>query len=62
MRTYYELIKHLKTTFEEDVDVSTVVTEGYNDMDNWRKSVFPIVDVFVIDEAYIESTAELVTM
>ncbi len=57
MRTYYELIKHLKTTFEEDRDVSTVVTEGYTDMDTWKKNVYPIVDVFVINEIQNESTA-----
>ncbi len=57
MRTYYELIKHLKTTFEEDRDVSTVVTEGVTDMDTWKKNVYPIVDVFVISEIPTESTA-----
>ncbi len=57
MRTYYELLKHLKTTFEEDQDVSTVVTEGVTDMDTWKKNVYPIVDVFVISEIPTESTA-----
>ena len=57
MRTYYELIKHLKTTFEEDQDVSTVVTEGVTDMDTWKKNVYLIVDVFVISEIPTESTA-----
>lgn len=57
MRSYYEIIKHLKTTFEEDRDVSTVVTEGYIDMDNWKKNVYPIVDINVIDDAPTDSTA-----
>lgn len=57
MRTYYELIKHLETVFEEDQDVSTVTTEGYQDMDNWKQSIFPMVDVFVINELQTENTA-----
>lgn len=57
MRQYYDLIKHLKTTFEEDRDVSTVVTEGYLDMDNWRHSIFPMVDINVLSETLTDSTA-----
>lgn len=57
MRTYFDLIKHLKDVFEEDQNVSTVVTEGYNDMDNWKKNVYPIVDIFVSNEVGTDSTA-----
>lgn len=57
MRTYIELLKNLKTVFEEDQNVSTVTTEGFADMDLWKKNVYPIVDVFVIDEVAIDNTA-----
>lgn len=57
MRAYYDLIKHLKTVFEEDINVSTVVTEGYNDMDNWKKNIYPVVDVFVVNEVVTNNTA-----
>lgn len=57
MNTYNELIKYLKTTFEADSMVSTVTTDGYNDMDNWRKNVYPIVDINVLNEPFTENTA-----
>jgi hypothetical protein len=57
MRSYYDLIQHLKTTFEEDVNVNTVVSEGYPDIDHWRKSIFPIVDINVIGEDETGNTA-----
>lgn len=57
MRTYYELIKKIKVVFEEDQDVSTVTTEGYQDMDNWKQNIYPIVDVFVVNEIATENTA-----
>ena len=56
MRTYYDLIQHLKTTFEEDSDVQTVVTEGYIDMDNWKKNVYPIVDINVLNSPFVENS------
>ena len=59
MNAYHELIKHLKTTFEEDDLVSTVTTSGYADMDNWKKDVYPIVDIYVVDSPFTgkDSTA-----
>ena len=57
MRAYYICIKHLKTTFEEDDDVNTVVTESFLDMDNWRGNLYPIVDINVINEVYLTTTA-----
>ena len=57
MRTYYELIKHLKVVFEEDINVSTVTTDGFADMDNWKKNIYPIANVFVVEELVTENTA-----
>lgn len=57
MRTYYDLIQHLKTVFEEDIDVRTVVTEGYPDIEHWKKNIYPIVDINVVSDDSIPSTA-----
>lgn len=57
MRTYYELLKHLKVVFEEDINVNTVTSDGFADMDNWKKNVYPIVNVFTVDELPTENTA-----
>lgn len=57
MRTYYTLIKHIKVVFEEDINVSTVTTDSFADMDNWKKNVYPIVNVFTIEEQVTDNTA-----
>lgn len=57
MRSYYDLIQHLKTVFEEDRDVRTVVTEVYPDIEHWKKNVYPIVDINVLSDESIESTS-----
>lgn len=44
MNTYYELLKHLKATFDEDSRVSNVVT---GDFEEWRKDVFLLVHLDV---------------
>lgn len=50
MNTYYELIKHLKTVFEEDTHVSNVVT---GDWEEWKKDVFCLVHIDVISSGFI---------
>ena len=59
MNTYYELIKSIKETFESDDRVSTVVTGGATDIDIYKKNIYPLVHVNVIDSPFIgnESTA-----
>lgn len=57
MRTYYELLNYLKGVFEADSRVNTITTEGYLDMDNWRQSIYPIVDIFIASSPFVESTA-----
>lgn len=57
MRTYYELLNYLKSVFEADDMVNTITTEGYLDMDNWRKNLYPLVDVFVVNSPFVDSTA-----
>lgn len=57
MRTYYDLLNYLKSVFESDDMVNTITTEGYNDMDNWRKSIYPMVDIFIPSSPYVDSTA-----
>lgn len=53
MNTYYELIKHIRTVFEEDVNVSTITTEDDpNIIDNYKKNLYPLVHINVISSPY----------
>jgi len=49
MNTYYELLNHLKTTFEEDERVSQVVT---GDHEEWKQDVFPLVHIDITDSPF----------
>ena len=49
MRTYYELIKHIKQTFEQDERVKTVAT---GDWEQWKRDVFLLAHIDVIDVPY----------
>ena len=58
MNTYYELIKHIKTTFEEDDRVKNVVT---GDFEQWNKDIFLLVHIDVTDTPFVsEDTTSLV--
>lgn len=61
MRAYYDLLKHLKATFEAFPSIGTITTEGYIDMDNWRRSIYPIVDIFVTTSPQSLTTTALST-
>lgn len=50
MNTYYELIKHIKATFEEDNRVNNVVT---GDMEQWKKDLFTIVHLDVVSSPFL---------
>lgn len=50
MNTYYELIKHIKTTFEEDERVNNVVT---GDMEQWKIDLFNLVHIDVTDSPFL---------
>lgn len=51
MNTYYELIKYLKATFEEDNRVNNVVT---GDFEEWKKDVFLLVHLDVTDSPFTD--------
>ena len=53
MITYYKLIKNLKTIFEQDTKVSTVVTGDSTEIDNYKKNIFPLVHISVIDSPFL---------
>lgn len=42
MQTYYSILNHLKTTFEEDERVNNVVT---GDFEEWRSDMFLLVHI-----------------
>ena len=50
MNTYYELIQHIKNTFEEDERVNNVVT---GDMEQWRKDLFTLVHIDVTSAPFV---------
>ena len=49
MNTYYEVIKYLKETFEEDSRVNNVVTGDY---EQWKKDVFLLVHLDVVSSPF----------
>ena len=51
---YYELLKHLKTVFEEDVNVSTITTQDDGGLiDVYKKNVYPLVHLEIIDSPFL---------
>lgn len=50
MNTYYQLLTHLKTTFEEDDRVNNVVT---GDFEEWRADLFQLVHIDITDSPFI---------
>ena len=50
MNTYYRLIEQLKTIFEQDSGVNTVVT---GDFEEWKKDIFSIVHLEVESSDFI---------
>ena len=60
MNTYYTLIQSLKTIFESDDAVSTVVTGDTSEVDVYRKNIFPLVHVLVTDSPYIGNNTSVV--
>lgn len=50
MTTYYRLITLLKTIFEQDNDVNTVLT---GDFEQWKKDIFAIVHLEVLNSAFV---------
>ena len=57
MNTYYELIKQLKTIFEQGntgLKASTVtMEEDYRIIDNYKKNLFPLVHIDVTESPFI---------
>ncbi len=55
MNTYYELIKHIKTIFEQDVLVNTVTTEDNPTViDNYKKNIYPLVHIAVTSAPFLD--------
>ena len=58
MNTYYELIQHIKNTFEEDERVNNVVTGGHEE---YAKDLFNLVRMNVISAPFVsENNTSLV--
>ena len=50
MNTYYRLLEHLKTIFEEDVEINTVLT---GDFEQWKKDIFSIAHIEVLSSSFV---------
>ena len=50
MNTYYEVIKFLKDTFDQDDRVKNVVT---GDFEQWKKDMFLLTHIDVTDSLYV---------
>jgi hypothetical protein len=59
MNAYYRLINTLRSTFEEDSRVSTVVTGDTSDLDIYKKNIYPLVHINVLNRSFVgfETTA-----
>ena len=57
MRTYYTLMQHLKTVFEDDDTVNTISTGEPRELDNYKKNIYPLVHLYVLDSPYNENTS-----
>ena len=61
MRAYHDLLLHLKEVFEDDDFVNTITSDGFIDMDNYRKTVYPIVDFYINSAPFtLTNTSEAV--
>ena len=61
MNSYYTLIETLKRIFEDDDRVSTVVTGGTNEIDMYKKNVFPLVHLNVVDSPFVDQSTTALT-
>lgn len=65
MRAYHDLLLYLKELFESvnvigDNTVRTITTDGFIEMDNFRKTIYPIVDFYIVGSPLsITNTAEV---
>lgn len=53
MNSYYELIKRLKLTFEDDERVNTVTTGDSTMIDLYKKDIYPLVHINVLNSPFI---------
>lgn len=59
MRAYFDLIQYLESKFRSDNQVGTISSDGFIDMDNWRKNIYPLVDIYVVDSPLIQEVTSL---
>ena len=56
---YNILLNYLYSIFSADSEVHTLTTDGYIDMDNYRKNIYPIVDISVVNSPFVVETTAL---
>jgi len=59
MRAYYNALQTLKEIFEADEFVNTVTSDGYISFDDWRKNIYPLVDIYITTSAFNENTTNV---
>lgn len=61
MNSYLTLIETLKRIFEDDERVSTVVTGDSSETDMYKRNIFPLVHITLIDSPFISKDTTAVT-
>ena len=61
MNTYYTCIQTLQTIFTQDTNVSTVVSGEPSEIDNYKRNMFPLVHLNVIDSPFLSENTTAVT-
>lgn len=61
MNSYYTLIETLKEVFEDDDRINTIVTGDTNDVDVYKKNIYPLVHIVVVDSPFIGNTTTALT-
>ena len=57
--SYIETLKRLKTVFEQDQNVNTVVTGDTSQVDSWKKNVFPLVHIVAVDSPFLTTSSAI---
>lgn len=61
MNTYYTAIQTLKQIFEQDINVSTVVTGNDTEVDDYDRNMFPLVHLNVTESPFLSQNTTAVT-
>lgn len=59
MRAYHDTLNYLRTLFESDEFVNTVTSDGFIDFDNFRRNIYPLVDIYIMTSPLIQTSTSI---